>query len=65
VLISPESDPSPVDAPPKASPIRCTECSRIWLDRHEHWQAYIAAIDGTRIVGLFCPHCVSHEFEDH
>jgi hypothetical protein len=64
VFVSPESDRSPVNAPPTADPIRCTECSRIWLDRHEHWRAYVAAFDGMRIVGVFCPHCVSREFED-
>jgi hypothetical protein len=62
--MSPESNPSPVNAPPKADPIRCTECRRAWLDRHEPWRTYIAVIDGTRTAGHFCPQCASREFED-
>lgn len=47
-----------------AEAIRCAECRRAWIERAERWRAYVAEIEGDRLVGLFCPRCASREFGD-
>jgi hypothetical protein len=55
-------NPHSVDSSLGDESISCEECRRRWSDPGERWQAFLATIDGARVICLFCPECAWREF---